>query len=87
MSRRGGGGASSKPTTKPEQPKPAPGNPPVPKLPRGETFGPGKKPSGPPVELSFGPGKPGAVPGKTGGRKHRKHRKTHRKTRRGAGYY
>ena len=85
MTRRGGGGASSKPegTTKPPQPKPAPGNPPVPTLPRGQSFGPGKKPSGPPVELSFGPGKPGAVLGKTGGRKRRKHRKTHRKTRRG----
>ena len=84
MTRRGGGGASSKLSTKPEQSKPAAGDPPVPKLPREQTFGPGKKkPSGPPVELSFGPGKPGAVPGKTGGRKRRKHRKTHRKTHRG----
>jgi len=82
MSRRGGGGVSSKP----EQPKPAPGNPPVPTLPRGESFGPGKKP--PPAQpikrenastnlkLSTNPG---------GGRRRRthKHRKSHRKTRRG----
>lgn len=82
MTRRGGGGASSKPATKPEQPKPAPGDPPVPTLPRGQTFGPGKKPSGPPVELSFGPGKTGAVPGKTAGRRKTHRRKSHRKTRR-----
>jgi len=83
MSRRGGGGASSKPTTKPEQPKPAPGNPPVPKLPREQSFGPGKKP--PPA----GPIKRENASTKLrigsteGGRKRRKHRKTHRKTRRG----
>lgn len=82
MTRRGGGGASSKPATKPEQPKPAPGDPPVPTLPRGQTFGPGKKPSGPPVEMSFGPGKPGAVPGKTAGRRKTHRRKSRRKTRR-----
>ena len=91
MTRRGGGGASSKPagTTKPEQSKHAAGDPPVPPvptLPREQTFGPGTKP--PPAQpikrenastnlkLSTNPG---------GGRRRRthKHRKSHRKTRRG----
>ena len=82
---RGAGSGQSKPadTTKPPQPKPAPGNPPVPTLPRGQTFGPGKRPLPPPpiqrekasTELRLGSTK--------GGRKRRKHRKTHRKTRRG----
>lgn len=54
---RGGGGAPSKP-----QKKLPPGDPPVPSLPRGDTFGPGKPArSGLPVEPSFGPGK-GKVP-------------------------
>jgi hypothetical protein len=87
MTRRGGGGASSKPSTKPEQPKTAPGNPPVPPVPtltRGQTFGPGKRPT------PAGPIKRENASTKLrigyteGGRKRRKtHRKTHRKTRRG----
>jgi len=61
---RGAGTGQSKPagTTKPDEKKSTTGNPPEPELPRGDTFGPGKRAlSGPPVESSFGPGK-GQIP-------------------------
>jgi len=83
---RGAGPGQSKlaGTTKPPQSKPPAGDPPVPKLPpRGQSFGPGKKPlPAQPIQRENASTNL-RIGSTTGGRKRRKHRKTHRKTRRG----